>query len=156
METRDLAAGVLLAGFNGISGSSGGVLDDLRSFPVGGVILLAQNVVTLSQTRSLTDDIRTLFAGQPDPLIAIDQEGGRVVRLHDGVVHLPPMMALGATGNRELARRAGSELGTDLRRAGVNITLGPVLDLAIFPQNTVIGTRSFGGDPAAVATLPPK
>jgi beta-N-acetylhexosaminidase len=153
METRDLAAGVLLAGFNGITLSSGGALEELRSFPVGGVILLGPNVVNLKQTRALTDEIRSLYAGRPDPLIAIDQEGGRVVRLHDGVVDLPPMLALGATGDAALAKRAGAELGNDLRRAGVNMTCGPVLDLAIFSKNTVIGSRAFGEDPRNVARV---
>lgn len=153
METRELAAGVLLAGFNGITLGSGGALEDLRSFPVAGLILLGPNVVNLKQTRSLTDEIRSLYAGKPDPLIAIDQEGGRVVRLHDGVVELPPMLAVGAADDAELAERAGAELGSDLRRAGVNMTCGPVLDLAIFPKNTVIGTRSFGERPRDVARI---
>ncbi len=41
-------------------------------------------------------------------------------------------------------------MGFDLRRAGVNVDFAPVLDLAIFPANTVIGARSFGDDPSRV------
>jgi beta-N-acetylhexosaminidase len=152
MDLEELAAGVLVVGFNGITFKSGGAVE-LESFRVGGVILRSQNVVSLRQTRDLTDAIRALYQGQPDPIIAIDQEGGRIARLHDGVVELPPMMALGAAADATLARRAGKESGNDLRRAGVNFTFGPVLDLAVFRENTGIGARSFGADPQSVARI---
>lgn len=152
MDTQELAAGVLCVGFNGITLESG-AKEELKSFPAAGVILLSKNVVNLAQVRSLTDEIRDLYGAGPDPIIAIDQEGGRVSRIHDGVAELPPMLALGATGDSDLARRAGREVGSDLRRAGVNFMCGPVLDLAVFRENTVIGARSFGEDPQTVSTI---
>ena len=62
-------------------------------------------------------------------------------------------MALGAAADLELAQRAGEQVAFDLRRAGVTLNLAPVLDLALDPRNTVIGTRSFGADPQRVASV---
>jgi len=146
IDMRTLAAGVICVGFDGTQ------IDEalerrLRALPVAGLILFGRNITSLRQTRALTDHIRTLYS---NPIIAIDQEGGRVARLRDGVEELPAMMAVAACGDLELAKRAGAQLGFDLRRAGVNVDYAPVLDLALFPMNTVIGARSFGDDPRRV------
>jgi beta-N-acetylhexosaminidase len=117
-----------------------------------GCILFSRNGSTLAELRFFTDMLRAGY-GSPAPLIAIDQEGGRVVRLEDGVETIPPMMALGAAGDIELAQRAGEQTAFDLRRAGCTLDFAPVLDLALDPRNTVIGTRSFGADPHRVAEL---
>ncbi len=140
--TQDLARGVVMAGIAGAR-----LEGDFPRF--GGYLLFARDA-TLAQIRALTDELRTRDG---DPLIAIDQEGGRVVRLHDDVGPMPPMMALGAANNLELARRAGEQTAFDLRRAGCTMDFAPVLDLALDPRNTVIGTRSFGADPRQVAEL---
>jgi beta-N-acetylhexosaminidase len=66
---------------------------------------------------------------------------------------MPSMMALGAAGDLELAGRAGEQTAFDLRRAGCTLDFAPVLDLALEPGNTVIGTRSLGSDPHAVTHL---
>ncbi len=140
--TQDLARGVVAAGI------AGARLDgDLPRF--GGYLLFARDA-TLAQVRALTDELRKR---EGEPLIAIDQEGGRVMRLHDGVEPMPPMMALGAANDLELARRAGEQTAFDLRRAGCTLNFAPVLDLALDPRNTVIGTRSFGADPQRVTEL---
>ena len=142
-----LASGVICVGFDGTQ------IDEalekrLRANAFAGLILFARNTTSLEQTRGLTDRIRALFL---NPIIAIDQEGGRVARLRDKVEQLPSMMAVAATGDLQLAKNAGAQLGFDLRRAGVNIDYAPVLDLALFRMNTVIGARSFGDDPQRVA-----
>lgn len=146
-DVRTLAAGVICTGFDGTQ------LDEdlerrLRALPLAGLILFARNITSLSQTRALTDRIRAIYG---NPIVAIDQEGGRVARLRDGVEELPAMLAVTAAGDTSLAERAGEQLGFDLRRAGVNIDYAPVLDLALFRMNTVIGARSFGDDPQHVA-----
>ncbi|HEY6325657.1 MAG TPA: glycoside hydrolase family 3 N-terminal domain-containing protein, partial [Candidatus Cybelea sp.] len=141
-DTAELARGVVMAGI------AGARLDG--DFPrFGGYLLFARDA-TLAEVRALTDELR---ARDGDPLIAIDQEGGRVVRLGEGVEPMPPMMALGAADDLELTRRAGEQTAFDLRRAGCTLDFAPVLDLALDPRNTVIGTRSFGADPRRVAGL---
>jgi beta-N-acetylhexosaminidase len=144
------AAGVIITGFTGTIGNEI-TLGPLRRLPFGGYILFARNCENLAQTRMLTDALRKLAV--PPPLIAIDQEGGRIMRLRDGVEAIPAMAEIGANGGSADAFRIGTTLARDLRRAGFTHDFAPVLDLAIDPDNTVIGDRSFGSDPNRVAQL---
>jgi len=148
MQVRDLAAGVICTGFEGAV-LTGEASVQLKQAPFAGIILFGRNTQTVEQTRALTDAVRHAF-GEREPIIAIDQEGGRVVRIRDGVAHMPSMMTLAATGRPELARMAGEQTAHDLRRIGANVDFAPVLDLALHRENTVIGTRSFGDDPQTV------
>lgn len=138
-----LARSVIMCGIDGAT------LDP--SLPrFGGYLLFGGAGVTVREIRTLTDALR---AREDQPLIAIDQEGGRVARLREGVEAMPPMMSLGAAGDVELARRAGEQVAFDLRRAGCTLDFAPVLDLALERENVVIGTRSLGDDPRRVAAL---
>lgn len=143
---RERCAGLLCVGFDGTSPAQ---LDErLLQVPFAGYILFARNVEYSGQTRALCD---ALQQGADLPrIIAIDQEGGRVARLREGVECIPPMMAVTAAGDPELAFAAGAQMAFDLAGAGVNVDFAPVLDLALFPKNTVIGARSFGDDPKRV------
>ncbi|MBV8723250.1 MAG: glycoside hydrolase family 3 protein [Candidatus Eremiobacteraeota bacterium] len=144
-RTCELAFGVIASGFEN------GALTELP--PFGGYLLFARNGISAATVREVTDALRSQFAGVPPPLIGIDQEGGRVARLRERVEPMPPMLALGAAGDVELAARAGEQTAFDLRRAGCSLDFAPVLDLALDPRNTVIGNRSLGSDPEAVAQL---
>src|SRR5579884_1545569 len=144
-DLRELAAGVLCVGFDGTGAADVGSV--LRRTPFAGLILFGRNVVSPEQTRALSDAIRDAL---PSPIIAVDQEDGRVARLRRGVEELPAMLALAATGDTDLAERAGMQLAFDLRRAGVNVDYAPVLDLMLMRMNTVIGARAFGDDPEQV------
>lgn len=152
-EIERLAAGVIAVGFDGLE-IEPQVRARLQHLPLAGLILFARNIESVAQTRALTDDIRALLSadGVP-PFVAIDQEGGRVARLRQDVEELPSMMALSATGDESLAEEAGEQLAFDLRRAGVNVDYAPVLDLAVYRANTVIGARSFGDDPERVTQM---
>jgi beta-N-acetylhexosaminidase len=108
-----------------------------------------------AQVRSLTD---ALQAAAPAPggrrmplLIATDQEYGWVTRIRDGVVQLPSAMAFGAAGRPELTRAAWAAAGGDLAAVGINVNLAPCADVVTEPGNTIIGSRSFGSRPDAVA-----
>jgi beta-N-acetylhexosaminidase len=136
-----------------IAAAIDGAHADPQAPPYGGYVIFARNGTSVAQVRELTDALRERSQDGVPPLIAIDQEGGCVARLREGVEPLPSMMALGAAGDAELAGRAGEQLAHDLRRAGCTIDFAPVLDLALERENTVIGTRSIGSDPAAVASL---
>ncbi len=149
-DIRRLAAGAIAAGFDGyeLTTEIAAGIDELQ---VGGWILFGHNVRTVEQARELTDAIRARYPADVPPMLAIDQEGGRVARLRVGVEEIPAMMAVAATGDETLARRAGEQMAFDLRRAGVNVDYAPVLDLALERMNTVIGSRSFGADPHRVS-----
>lgn len=151
MNVRELAAGTICCGIDGRDLTEG-VRTSLAELQPAGIILFARNVRSLEQTRALTDQIRALYPELP-PLLGIDQEGGRVMRVREGVVEIPSMMALGATANVSLAWRAGAQIAHDLRRIGITVNFAPVLDLALQAQNTVIGTRSFSSDPHTVVQL---
>jgi beta-N-acetylhexosaminidase len=144
LDVKSLAYGVIAAGF------SNERIADVPLF--GGYLVFSRNGTSAGDVRAVTDALRRRHGRFP-PVIAIDQEGGRVVRIRRGVEPMPPMMALGAAGDLELAQRAGEQVAFDLRRAGCTMNLAPVLDLSLKANNTVIGTRSIGAQPHVVAEL---
>lgn len=79
----------------------------------------------------------------PHPIVAVDQEGGRVVRFRNGFTPIPSAAELGATYSEEEVYRLFRQVGSELRRAGITINFAPVVDLS---QND----RSFGQDPEKV------
>lgn len=66
---------------------------------------------------------------------------------------MPGAMALGAGGSRSDARRAGQIAGAELAAIGINQNYAPDADVNVNPANPVIGVRSFGADPQAVAAM---
>lgn len=122
---------------------------------VGGVVLRGRNVRDAAQAAALVASLQATAAeaGRGPLFIAVDQEGGDVTRLQEGLTHFPSAMALGATGDPELAYEVGRATAEELLAVGVNVVLAPVLDVLTQPDNTVIGLRSFGSDPALVARM---
>ncbi|MGC8528822.1 MAG: beta-N-acetylhexosaminidase [Leptospirillia bacterium] len=109
-----------------------------------GVVIFRENIRNAAQVRSLTEAIRSV-PGSPR-LLAVDQEGGRVARLSDGVPALPPMKILGKKPEEEV-EAAGFSLGQALHRLGFDVDFAPVLDVDSNPQNPIIGDRAFSSDP---------
>ena len=89
----------------------------------------------------------------PIPLfIALHQEGDGYPfsGVWQGVTPLPDQMAIGATWNPSYAQQVGQIVGQELAALGVNMLLGPSLDVLDKPRPTLpgaLGVRSFGGDP---------
>ncbi len=125
----------------------------LREYEFAGLVVFARNLNSLREGRGFTDAVRGAYAQRLDPILAIDHEGGRVLRLHEGIAPIPAAMAIGATRDLELAAHAGEQSATDVRRIGCNVLFAPVCDVAAEPRNTVIGTRAFSGDPDVVTAL---
>ncbi len=134
----------------------------LGAAPVAGLTLFrAPNLRSPEQVRGLTTSLQAAargrtrkHAGEDLPLlIAVDQEGGQLLSLGDGFTAFAGPMAIGATGDADLAERVGRAIGLELRAVGVNVNYGPDLDVASNPANPALGIRSFGDDPAAVAGL---
>jgi beta-N-acetylhexosaminidase len=153
IDPADLAAlarGVIGVGFTGATAQTV-PLDALRAFSPGALILFARNVGTPDELRELVAALRD--GATPSPLIAVDQEGGRVERIRAGVAALPSAMAVGATGDTALAERLGLLLGRDLAALGIDVDLAPVADLSLQPRSTVVATRSYGDDPDRVAAF---
>jgi beta-N-acetylhexosaminidase len=146
--TPAAAAELVAVGFEGRTVAEA-PLDALAALAPGAVILFARNVGTPDELRELVAALRRMQT--PPPLIAIDQEGGRVARITAGVAALPSAMAIGSAGDAEACERLGALLGRDLARFGISVDFAPVADCAVDPENTVIGTRAYGSDPAQVA-----
>lgn len=122
---------------------------------VGGVILFRRNVDSPEQVAELARRLR----GQrrPAPLLAVDQEGGRVQRLRRDMTELPPVGALGRLYERDpaqalsLAADHGWLMAAEVRATGLDLSFAPVVDLD--RGSTVIGDRAFHADPQAVSAL---
>lgn len=130
----------------------------LATYHVGGIIYFAwaHNTQNPHQIADLSNGIQraALSHGTPVPLlISTDQEQGAVARIGAPGTLFGGGMALGADGSPADARTAARVIGTELAAMGVNQNYSPVSDVNINPANPVIGVRSFGGDPTAVAAL---
>src|SRR5437879_11030032 len=100
----------------------------LRRVQPGGFILFGRNIRTPVQLRKLIDDLRDL--SEVEPVITIDQEGGRVSRLRLIGNEPPNAQQLRDRGDMELIRRHGDITGRLLRLFGFNLDLCPVLDIS--------------------------
>lgn len=118
---------------------------------VSSVLVYSSNFEGPENAASLVRSIKT-YAARP-VCVAIDHEGGRFVRLRAGFTALPTMAELGRSRDPALAEEFGRVIGRELRSIGVDLCLGPVLDVATNPRNPVIGVRSLGDDPALVGEL---
>jgi beta-N-acetylhexosaminidase len=116
---------------------------------LGGLVLFGSNLHDREQLAALT---RSLRAENPELLIALDEEGGDVTRLHavTGSPY-PGNAALGAVDDLELTERVAASIAAELAAVGVNFNLAPVADVNVDPLNPVIGVRSFGADAELVS-----
>src|SRR5215467_4816917 len=99
-----------------------------RKVQPGGFILFGRNIESAPQLRKLIDDLRDL--GEVEPIITIDQEGGRVSRLRLIGSEPPNAQQLRDNNDVELIRRHGDITGRLLRLFGFNLDLCPVLDIS--------------------------
>lgn len=151
---RDKIGQMVMAGFDGKAPT-----DEIRALirerKLGGVIYFRRNAGSAPEVASLSAALRELAAeATKAPLwIAVDQEGGMVARLDQGVTVMPGHMALGATRSAKWARETACASGAQLMRLGVNLNFAPCLDVNNNPANPVIGVRSFGERPELAAEL---
>ena len=146
---------LFMVGFHGTT-ASGEIIEMIERYQVGGVILFTRNVRDSQQVQALTNSLQAAAqaAGHRFPLlIATDQENGVVRRLGEDIAQFPGNMALGAVGSEQLVQEVAEATGDELRALGINMNLAPVADVNNNPANPVIGVRSFGEDPEAVARL---
>lgn len=97
-----------------------------------GYILFSRNISSPQQTRKLTDDLRELHGGL-SPIIAIDQEGGRVTRTKEIAPAAPSAATLAKHGDMGLIADAATHTADLLRLLGCNLNLAPVLDIDHHP-----------------------
>jgi beta-N-acetylhexosaminidase len=117
-----------------IIGLPGGVIDSatrefLQMIQPGGVLLTDRNIETAQQVSELTSSLRSSLA--VPPILAIDQEGGRVDRLKEVFSPLPSPDLLRAANDAVIAARQGEITAETLRALGFNVNFAPVLDIAV-------------------------
>ncbi|MFF4429836.1 glycoside hydrolase family 3 protein [Streptomyces sp. NPDC001513] len=130
----------------------------IARYQVGGIAYYAwtRNIRDPLQVAALSAGIQRAALAQPVPvpvLISTDQEHGAVTRIGPPAALLPGAMALGAAGAPADARSAARIAGTELAAMGIRQNYAPVADVNTNPANPVIGVRSFGSGPKAVAAL---
>ena len=124
---------------------------------IGGIILFRRNYQNPEQLAELCRQIKALR--QPELIIAVDHEGGRVQRFINGFTRLPAMRTLGEIWDAqspEAAQSAAEQIGwvlaTELVACGVDLSFTPVLDLD-WERCPVIGNRSLHRQPETVTAL---
>ncbi|MFC8853478.1 glycoside hydrolase family 3 protein [Streptomyces sp. NPDC057144] len=130
----------------------------IARYRVGGIIYFAwaHNTRDPHQIADLSNGIQKASLEQPrglPVLISTDQEHGIVARVGEPATLFPGAMAVGAGGSRSDARTLGRIAGAELNALGIRQDYSPVADVNVNPANPVIGVRSFGADPDAVAEL---
>ena len=147
-----VTAGDIICG--AVSGTELGT--DERAFmqkcPLAGVTLFKRNISSSHDNlKSLNKDLRALMGADALPILAIDQEGGRVARIKgNGFPDQGPAMELaGGEATPEALARVksyGAELASALKSFGINVNFAPVVDVLTEPSNVAIGDRAFGTD----------
>src|SRR6267143_1527187 len=99
-----------------------------RKVKPGAFILFGRNIESAPQLRKLIDDLRDL--SELEPIITVDQEGGRVSRLRLIGNEPPNAQQLRDKNDQDLIRRHGDITGRLLRLFGFNLDLCPVLDIS--------------------------
>lgn len=119
---------------------------EIKKIKPGGIILFGMNLGTTQEIQTLTYDLQKLAKeNQILPFfISTDQEGGRVIRIENGITSFPGAMAIGQTANTSFAEKVGFITSYQANQLGVNVIFAPVLDINNNPKNPVINTRSFG------------
>ncbi|HXN33697.1 MAG TPA: beta-N-acetylhexosaminidase [Polyangiaceae bacterium] len=141
--------GLVIGGFDGTSLPDAFALA-LSTGRRGGAIVFKRNVAGgLAQVAALARAIHGA-AGEA-PLIGIDQEGGRVVRLGAPLIEVPAMRTVASWGDVAFAERIAGAVGAELVALGFTIAFAPVLDVNTRSDNPVIGDRAFGDDPDTCA-----
>lgn len=186
MERMSSAAKVgqlFLVTFPGAKVTGDAIIAELiRDYHVGGVVLLPENgnIVnegdTLAQVATLVGQLQqvaweatqpvteTLVEEETPPgpfvplFIAVNHEGNGMpfTGIINGITPLPSEMALGATWNLSHTEAVGQIVGQELSALGINMLLGPSLDVLENPRPGSagdLGVRSFGGEPFWVGQM---
>ena len=147
-EIEDLVGERLMIGLAGptLSDADIRVFKDTRA---AGLILYRRNFTSPSQLLELIGRLESALGRRL--LVGTDHEGGRIVMLGQGVTIFPDNLAVGTAGEETFAFKEGLVEARELRRLGVDLNLGPCLDVLTERYSPNIGIRSYGKNPAVVA-----
>lgn len=160
MPLEDKVAGLFMITPEALTGvgkaikAGDGTKDALNQYAVGGLIYFDQNIQDKEQ---LTEMLSNTVSMSKYPLfLAVDEEGGSVRRIGGSSIEVPEigdMASVGAGGDTMEAYNAGASIASYLYELGFNLDFAPVADIVADSENSAIGDRSFGSDPAAVGGM---
>src|ERR1700749_1346896 len=143
MSTRDKLAQLLMVGVRNGDDAKAVVTDH----HVGGIFIGSWTDLSML-TNGL---VKTLSASTALPVaVSVDEEGGRVARLSSLIGPAPSARALAQTHTADEVYGIALDRGHRMRGLGITVDFAPVVDVTNAPDDTVIGDRSFGSDPAVV------
>lgn len=133
--------------------------EGVTAHPVGGIVYFAQNLLDPEQTTTMLANVKQFYAdaGNVAPFIAVDEEGGTVVRIADneafGAQDVGDASALGSAGDTEAAKRAAEQIADYLMPLGFNLDFAPVADVVDPLRSDTMGLRSLSSDAAVAADM---
>jgi len=151
MSVRELIGQMVMIGFTGTEKVDSKSAHLIKKYKIGNVLLLGQNCDTFPQGKRLIKQVRSLNKSKIPLNVAIDLEGGTVVRFQGQWD--PKVLSSAALGKKSVKKtyqqyyRVGKQLG----KIGVDVNFAPVMDMAPNPSKTYINTRMFGSRPKAVS-----
>jgi beta-N-acetylhexosaminidase len=135
---------LLVIAFSGTT-APGYVVDALREGRAAGVILFGANAPSAGAVRQIAAAVQRAAGG--DAIVCLDQEGGEIRTLR----FAPPDQGQARQATPAAARASAARTARALRAVGVDVTLGPVADVATTTDGSVMAGRAFPGDAKAVA-----
>lgn len=133
--------------------------EGITHWPVGGIVYFAQNLLEPAQTTDMLANVKKFYEedGSVAPFLAVDEEGGSVVRIADNeafaVQDVGDASALGAAGDAEAAKQAAEAIADYLTPLGFNLDFAPVADVVDPSRSDTMGLRSFSSDAAVAADM---
>ena len=141
-----------LTGGGTVTGMTDELAAALREYPVGGVLLSAQNMTSGEQLAALTAALSN--GCKTAPLISVDEEGGRVARLMNtvGTTKLGSMYSYRTQGTQG-AHDNAQTIARDIAAYGFNTDFAPVADVWTNKRSNAIGDRAYSDDYDEAAEL---
>ena len=131
------------------------MMETLKKYPVGGIVMFRKNITSPEQLTSFNKALQN--ASEIPLFISVDEEGGKVSRLANhsafDVARYKSAATIGSNGDSQEAFEMGQTIGTYLREYNFNLDFAPVADVHTNPNNPVIGTRSFSSDANTVTQM---
>ena len=155
MPLEDKVAGLFiitpeaLTGVKTVIQAGDSTQEALNKYAVGGLIYFDHNIENKEQLTAMLSAVAPM--SKYPIFLAVDEEGGTVSRIANSdsdieVAAVGDMATIGANGDTTAAREAGVTIGTYLKELGFNLNFAPVADVVTDPENSAIGSRSFGTD----------
>ncbi len=101
----------------------------LHEYHMGGIVLFDRNMESKEQVKELTHRLQEDAAEKVPLFIAVDEEGGDVVRMANSLTPPPAQLALGRTGDSAVAQNWAVKTAQELKTMGINVNFAPVADV---------------------------